>query len=162
MNRHLFPDPRHDHRDCVDETLDRAERQCAREGVRLTPLRREVLGIIASGHEALGAYDIIERMGGTDGRPPAPITVYRVLDFLREHGLVHKVESKNAYVACSHAHGPAERALLMICEDCGTVAELEAPGVFAAIDEASRECGFANAHSVVELHGRCGHCHAAA
>lgn len=162
MSGHAFPDPRHDHGDCVDELLTRAERQCAREGVRLTPLRREVLRIVAAGHAALGAYDVIDRMGGAAGRSPAPITVYRVLDFLRARGLVHKVESKNAFVACSQAHDHAGRAVLMICEDCGTVAELEAPTVFNALKKASGSCGFAVAHSVVELHGRCGHCDARA
>ena len=76
--------------------------------------------------QAAGAYDIIERMA-EQGPRPAPITVYRALDFLAAHGLVHKIESRNAFVACSHSH-EGEPAALLVCEACGTVAELDVAG----------------------------------
>ena len=85
---------------------------------------------MAQSHSAVGAYDIIERMA-EHGPRPAPITVYRALDFLLAHGLVHKIESRNAFVACSHSH-EGQPAALLICETCGTVSELDAPEVFRA------------------------------
>jgi Fur family transcriptional regulator, zinc uptake regulator len=151
-----FPEPGHNHRDCTDELIARAERTCGRRGARLTPQRREVLACIAESHAAAGAYEILERMA-SHGSRPAPITVYRALDFLLAHGLVHKIESRNAYVACSHVHEDAPAALL-ICESCGTVAELDAPESFASLTEGAIAQGFSPQHTLVEMSGRCGHC----
>ncbi|MGF7161928.1 Fur family zinc uptake transcriptional regulator [Rhodoligotrophos appendicifer] len=138
-------------------TIARAEQRCAREGARLTPLRREVLEIIASGHEAVGAYDIIERMG-TAGDRPAPITVYRALDFLRARGLVHKVESRNAFIVCTQDHAHAQRSLLLICDVCGLVAEREAAGVFDAVEGCARAADFTVNRPIIEVNGTCAQC----
>ena len=83
----------HDHDACTGDLVARAERVCARRGSRLTSLRRKVLVAVARSHEAAGAYDIIERLAAA-GPPPAPMSVYRALDFLASHGLVHKIESR--------------------------------------------------------------------
>jgi len=151
-----FPEPGHNHRNCTDELIARAERTCSRRGARLTPQRREVLACIAESHAAAGAYEIIDRMASHGGRP-APITVYRALDFLLAHGLVHKIESRNAYVACSHAHEDSPAALL-ICEACGTVAELDAPETFASLERGAIAQGFNPVQTLVEMSGRCIRC----
>jgi Fur family zinc uptake transcriptional regulator len=91
------------------------------------------------------------------GARPAPITIYRALDFLLAHGVVHKIESRNAYVACSHSHEGSPAALL-ICERCGTVSELDAPEGFAVLAEGAKAQGFKPSHTVVEISGHCGHC----
>ena len=155
-----FLDPHHDHAHCTADLIARAERTCARRGSKLTGQRREILSSVAQGHTAVGAYDIIERMA-EHGPRPAPITVYRGLDFLLAHGLVHKIESRNAFVACSHAH-EGEPAALLICEGCGTVAELDVPEVFARIDEKARAQKFTPARTVIEMSGSCGACAKAA
>lgn len=153
MNAPLFPSPGHDHSRCTGTLLERAERVCARRGARLTALRRDVLKLLAQDHHAVGAYEVMARM-----RPqPAPISVYRALDFLQAHGLVHKIESRNAYVACNHGHD-GQRAVLLICEACGMVAEVPGEGVFDALDREASSHGFAPARAVIELSGRCGHC----
>ena len=151
-----FPEPHHNHSHCTAELLSRAERACERRGSRLTGQRRDVLNCVAQSHSAVGAYDIIERMAARGPRP-APITVYRVLDFLEAHGLVHKIESRNAFVACTHAHD-GEPAALMICEACGLVAERDVPPVFAALDKAAVSQGFAPRRMVVEVTGTCRQC----
>src|SRR5262245_21314553 len=99
----LFQTAHHDHDHCTGELLARAEQMCTRRCARLTAQRRDVLECVARSHAAVGAYEVIERMAD-HGPRPAPITVYRALDFLVAHGLVHKIESRNAYVACSHSH----------------------------------------------------------
>jgi Fur family zinc uptake transcriptional regulator len=151
-----FPAPLHNHASCTAELLARAERICERRGSRLTGQRREVLGCVAESHSAAGAYDIIERMAA-HGPRPAPITVYRALEFLLAHGLVHKIESRNAFVACSHAH-EGEPAALLICEHCGVVAELDAPQIFAGLVKAAVGQGFRPAGTVIEMTGACGAC----
>lgn len=151
-----FPSPHHNHEKCTADLISRAERTCAGRGSKLTGQRRDVLVSVAESHAAVGAYDIIERMA-SKGPRPAPITVYRALDFLMAHGLIHKVESRNAFVACSHAH-EGEPAALMVCTGCGTVAELDAPQVFAALALAADAAGFSAEHTMVEMSGTCRGC----
>jgi Fur family transcriptional regulator, zinc uptake regulator len=152
----LLPASDHDHAACTKDLIARAERVCAYRHARLTPQRRDVLACVARSHAAVGAYEIIERMAD-HGPRPAPITVYRALDFLEAHGLVHKIESRNAYVACSHPHEDAPTAL-MICETCGTVAELDVPEAFAGLAHHAEAAGFAARRMVLELLGRCALC----
>src|SRR5437016_5511342 len=98
----VFPDPSHDHARCASDALARAEMLCAERAQRLTPMRRQVLEALAASHTPLGAYEIIDRLA-TAPRP-APITVYRALEFLVANGLVHRIESRNAFVACINNH----------------------------------------------------------
>jgi Fur family zinc uptake transcriptional regulator len=151
-----FLDPHHDHAHCTADLIARAERTCERRGSKLTGQRREILSSVAQSHSAVGAYDIIERMA-EHGPRPAPITVYRALDFLLAHGLVHKIESRNAFVACSHSH-EGQPAALLICETCGTVAELDAPEIFERIAQKAKAQKFSPAHTVIEMSGTCGSC----
>jgi Fur family transcriptional regulator, zinc uptake regulator len=151
-----FLDPHHDHNHCTTDLIARAERTCERRGSKLTGQRRDILACVAQGHSAVGAYDIIERMA-EKGTRPAPITIYRALDFLLAHGLVHKIESRNAFVACSHSH-EGQPAALLICEACGTVAELDAPEVFERIAEKARAQDFRPNHTLIEMSGTCNAC----
>jgi Fur family zinc uptake transcriptional regulator len=152
-----FPAPHHNHDHCTEALISRAERTCARRGSKLTGQRRDILSCVAQSHAAAGAYDIIERMAARGAPRPAPITVYRALDFLEAHGLVHRIESRNAFVACSHAHDDRPAALL-ICEACGTVAELDAPEAFEPLAEAAIAQGFMPARTVIEMAGTCSQC----
>ena len=155
-NNMTFLDPHHDHAHCTADLIARAERTCERRGSKLTGQRREILSSVAQSHSAVGAYDIIERMA-EHGPRPAPITVYRALDFLLAHGLVHKIESRNAFVACSHSH-EGQPAALLICETCGTVAELDAPEIFERIAQKAKAQKFSPAHTMIEMSGTCGAC----
>jgi Fur family zinc uptake transcriptional regulator len=152
-----FLDPHHDHSHCTTDLIARAERTCARRGSKLTGQRRNILACVAQGHSAVGAYDIIERMAERGSRP-APITVYRALDFLQAHGLVHKIESRNAFIACSHAH-EGKPAALLICETCGIVAELDAPEIFERMVQKAMAQEFTPSHTLIEMSGTCGACH---
>ena len=151
-----FPAAHHNHDDCTTDLISRAERICERRGSRLTGQRRDILSCVAQSHAAAGAYDIIDRMAERGARP-APITVYRALDFLEAHGLVHKIESRNAFVACSRAH-EGRPAALLICEACGIVAELDAPEAFAPIVKAAVAQGFHPSRTVIEMAGTCSEC----
>ena len=159
-NNMTFLDPHHDHAHCTADLIARAERTCERRGSKLTGQRREILSSVAQSHSAVGAYDIIERMA-EHGPRPAPITVYRALDFLLAHGLVHKIESRNAFVACSHSH-EGQPAALLICETCGTVSELDAPEIFERLTEKAKARIFSPAHTMIEISGTCGACARAA
>ena len=146
----------HDHSLCVDQTLKAAEARCAAEGLRLTPVRRKVLELLLQEHRALGAYPILEmlREAGFGSQPPV---AYRALDFLSEHGFVHKIERLNAFVACAHpdeSHSPA----FMICRACDAVAETYTAPARGALGEAARAAGFQIERTMVEAEGLCPDC----
>lgn len=123
----------------------------------MTPLRACVFEEISASHRAVGAYELLDRIAAK-GQRLAPISVYRALDALREAGVVHRLESRNAFFACQHAHATQRPYLVMICSGCGRVAETPAPQVWDAIDEAVNSVEFAFEGSVVEVSGRCGPC----
>ena len=151
-----YDEDEHDHHRCAAELMARAERACLRHNARLTSLRRDVLGAVGESHCAAGAYEIIERMARSGPRP-APISIYRALEFLGDLGLVHRIESRNAFVACNRLH-EAGRAVLMLCEHCGTVDELEAASVFDRLEHLSSAEGFETRRAVIELAGLCASC----
>ena len=151
-----FPDPHHDHDACVGRALADADAICARRGERLTTLRRRVLELVWASHQPVGAYALLERMR-EHGRSPAPPTVYRALDFLRAQGLVHRIESLNAFVGCDSPERP-HAVQFMICRGCRTAVELHDEGIARAIGAAAGAAGFAVQSRVVELAGLCREC----
>ena len=154
-----FPPPDHDHDRCSSEAMAFAETLCLQRGQRLTPIRRSVLGVLLGSHKPLGAYEVMDRLA-PKGPRPAPITAYRALDFLRENGLVHRIESRNAFVACVHNHAAGELVVFLICERCGDVGEASSPDVAATLAAAARAAGFAPKSPVIEITGICNHCRA--
>jgi Fur family zinc uptake transcriptional regulator len=153
----VFPSPGHDHDRCASDAIAHAEAICARRAERLTPMRRAVLEALLQSHIPLGAYELIDRLAKQGGRP-APITVYRALDFLREQGLVHRIESRNAFIACVHNHASGDPVVFLICEKCGAVGEAASAAVADTIKSASRTAGFTPKSQVIEISGVCAHC----
>ena len=83
--------------------------------------------------------------------------MYRALDFLREHGLIHRIESLNAFVGCC-TPGQAHAGQFLICSDCGVAAEIDDPRVNAAIDRRAEVMGFAVHRKTIEVEGLCPPC----
>lgn len=157
----IFPAPGHDHDRCAADALAHAEAICAARSGRLTAVRRRVLEALLESHAPLGAYELIDRLAA-DGTRPAPITIYRALDFLREQGLVHRIESRNAFIACVHNHASGDPVVFLICERCGAVGEAGSAAVADTVRTASRAAGFTPKTPVIEIYGICAHCKAAA
>jgi Fur family zinc uptake transcriptional regulator len=154
-----FQPPDHDHDACVADALGAAAAVCRRRGARLTAQRRRVLEIVWASHEPIGAYAIMEQLGG-GGRRAAPPTVYRALEFLAAHGLVHRIESLNAYVGCARP-GDGHTGRFLLCEKCGSAAEIESSGIDKGIARAARDRGFSVHRATVEILGICPNCHPA-
>lgn len=146
----------------TEALLDRASGRLALQGARLTDLRRDVLRLILGSRQPVGAYALLDLMRTARGRPAAPPTVYRALDFLLEHKLIHRIERLNAFIACAPAcadgHAHAHQAQFLICGTCGAVEELEDAAVTDALAEAAARAGFRQARSMVELEGVCAAC----
>jgi Fur family transcriptional regulator, zinc uptake regulator len=133
------------------------ESACARKGLLLTPLRQQVLAILAESSAPLGAYAIIDQLSRREGKPVAPPTVYRTLEFFLENGFVYKIESRNAYAPCEHL-GHAHHGALLLCEKCGRSDEIEDGKLDRLLREAAARAGFAPHRQMVELVGLCRDC----
>jgi Fur family zinc uptake transcriptional regulator len=152
-----FPAPEHDHDRCLEEAMERARKAFEAKGLKLTPLRQAVFREIAASHRAIGAYEVLNKLASSGDRL-APISVYRAIDALVAAGIVHRFESRNAFFACHAGHD--ERQLVLACEACASVAEVDGAKVFAAIDKAAETTAFSvgSAHAVVEVWGLCANC----
>lgn len=152
---------RHSHASLpLDDAIETAEAICRARDENLTPLRKRVLTLLLENNSPAKAYDLLAKIG-TQEKQAKPPTVYRALDFLLRMGLVHRIESLNAYVACDLAH-PDHAAAFLICDTCGAASEVEAHAVAAALASAAALDGFRVATTVVEAHGQCGPCSEAA
>jgi len=146
----------HDHRHCVKSALNEAARICKERKGRLTKQRQRVLELVWRNHQPVGAYAVLEQMRaeGFNGAPP---TVYRALDFLLEYGLIHRLESLNAYTGCAHP-GQEHTGQFLICSQCHKVAEVDDPRVNQAIQASADSVGFQAASQVIEILGLCPQC----
>jgi Fur family zinc uptake transcriptional regulator len=122
-----------------------------------------VLGLILEAESPTGAYDLLERLRARRG-PAAPPTVYRALEFLREQGLVHRLERLSAFVGCvgAHGHGHDHPAQFLICRQCRHVIELEDRDLADALTAAAARAGFSVRSATIEAEGLCADCAAAA
>ena len=151
-----FPPRRHDHAACIAAGLARAEEACRIGRERLTENRRAVLELLLAGHRPLGAYEIVERFDWR-GRRPAPAQIYRALSFLESLGLVHRIASRNAYVACSRP-GEEHGTAFLVCERCEAVAEVDGAGLGRVVHDLAGASGFELRTHVLEAVGRCSEC----
>ena len=159
MTQPACTDPRHHVHD-GNAFVAEVERLCGQRGLRLTPLRANALRLIADAGRPVKAYDLLDQMKATH-EAAAPPTVYRALDFLLEHGFIHKLSSINAYVGCHHP-GSAQHAVpFLICDGCQSATELEDERIVELLDARARATGFVPQAQTLEVHGLCAGCAAA-
>ena len=137
-------------------TLTELEEICRRRGGRMTSQRRAVLGKLLKGRVPLSAYDLRDLLLPEDASI-TPASVYRCLDFLVDHGLVHRLETTRSFIACNHPDHP-HAVQFLICRQCGTVVEAEDKRVAAAAESLGHRLGFALDQRTVELTGVCATC----
>jgi Fur family zinc uptake transcriptional regulator len=136
--------------------IKQAEEFCAAEGHRLTDPRKYVLQIMAEGHKAMTAYDILDRLGQYLENPKPP-TAYRAIEFWETHGFIHRIESLNAYILCEAGH-KHDGSQFMICDTCGDVNEAHVCHLPDVLNGRAEFANFTVARWTTELHGQCHNC----
>ena len=123
----------------------------------LTKNQKTVLDILENSSEPLKAYTIlfdIQKKG-----IKSPLQVYRALDKLIEIGKVHKIESRNTYVACKHEGCNAKTSTsFLICEACDKVKELTGNNLFSYFSKQSDKNNFQYRKHSLEIYGLCESC----
>ena len=137
--------------------LQRAEKICAEAGERLTTARINTYAELMSQQRPVSAYELMALLEARQKRKLAPLTVYRQLDFLVRVGLVHKLASAQAYMACDHPDHPHD-SLYLVCSSCGKADELESEHLVQLLGKAAKSRGFKPAKPIVEVPGICQSC----
>ncbi len=147
--------------DKIERALEKAQIECKRLGLRLTDKRRNVLKILLQADEPLSAYDIAEKYKAVFSEALSAMSAYRMLDFLMQSNLVHKLETSNQYLACSHISCEHEHALpeFLICDQCHLVKEIGLDkALLDQLKKSIKSTGFILSSQQLELHGLCEDC----
>ena len=136
--------------------LSKARAYCEQKGARFTQLREKVYELLLNQQNAVGAYELLDALKKTEASAK-PATIYRALDFLLEFGLIHRLESTNAFVACHHfdCNHPVQ---FLICDECGEVKEIQSSGLKETLDKQAQAHGFQVTKQTIEAHGTCSRC----
>lgn len=143
----------------IESAVARAQRICAMHGARLTPVRWRVLELILRADQPTGAYALLAQLQRGRSRLGPP-TVYRALDFLLAHKLIHKIETSSAFIACGDIEHP-HHSQFMICDDCGATEEIRDEEIVRSLRRLGEGRGFAVERQVIEARGRCPACRSA-
>ena len=146
----------HNHQDCIDTAIQKAEAVCFRRRIKLTQLRKNILKIIWESHVPLKAYDILERLKIED-KSAKPITIYRILDIFLENRIVHKIESQNRFLGCSHP-GEDHHCYFIICKKCNKVQEICDLDILNDLYSNLKIHKFKIKHLILEILGICSSC----
>ena len=154
---HICTDPHHHVHD-AEAYVRTVSQACKDRQLRLTPIRGQVLRLLAEHGKPVKDYDLSELMRSQVGSN-APPTVYRALDFLLENGFIHKLSSINAFVACHHPN-VSHSVPFLICDGCQKAIELEDDSIAERLIDKAGALGFRTRAQVLEVHGLCRECSA--
>ena len=130
---------------------------CQRQGIKLTPLRQLVLKLICQQPQPISAYELLRELRKI--RPNAePPTVYRVLEFLQQQHILHRIESNNSYIVCLHPEEPHQSQILL-CTQCGVASEVHDDDVVGAVNACAKQYHFKIDQGITEIRGLCSKCH---
>jgi Fur family zinc uptake transcriptional regulator len=124
---------------------------------KLSRNQSEILTCLRKAREPMSAYAILDRVRNAGiSHPP---TVYRALNELMQKGMVHRLQSRAAFIACDHGACDGKLAFA-ICRQCGRVVEIPLSDAdqAALLDLAPDE--IVPDQVTVEIAGLCGDCRA--
>ena len=151
---HACTDPKHHVHD-GDAFVQEVERACERARPAADADPRPCLRLIADAGRPMKAYELLDQMKATHDAA-APPTVYRALDFLLEHGFIHKLASINAYRRLPPSRQRAHAVPFLICDRCQSATELEDASASSSCSmRGARKLGFTPQAQTLEVHGAC-------
>ena len=145
----------------VDSIIDHAEQHCKSHGSRLTLKRKQILSNLIKSEKALSAYDLIDLYKHEVGSAIPAMSMYRILQFLEDEHLVHKLSLANKYVACAHISCDHSHSIpqFLICGQCNKVEEISIPKTtIDALQKTVEERGFSLISPQIEMNCVCDDC----
>jgi len=146
----------------LDSLLRAAEVSCSENGARLTQRRRQVLSALMQSSSPLSAYEVLDLCNRSTASAMPAMSVYRILDFLEQQLLVHRLSTSNKYVSCAHItcdHKHFQTTHFLLCEGCSSVEEVDATEEASeALEQMAKTVGFKLTTQQFELSGVCTTC----
>lgn len=145
----------------LDRVIRKAEEHCNHPGAKLTPKRKSILTLLLRSEKPLSAYELAERYSQQFRESIPPMSVYRMLGFLVDENLAHKLTSENKFVACSHIACDHQHQVpqFLICDRCSRVKEIViSKDIIDALDTSVTEAGYHLVNPQLELHCICDEC----
>ncbi len=145
----------------LSSAVQTAKHICLSSGVRFTQKRQKVLEVLVASTRPLSAYELLDQYRFTFNEEIQAMSIYRILEFLKEEQLVHKLNLNNKYIACSHIlccqeHGMSQ---FMICTECGQVEEASiSTEVLESLKQRVLEMGYSMVSPHLELACVCNAC----
>ena len=145
----------------LESIIKHAEQHCRDHGARLTEKRKQILTGLIESNKALSAYELMDFCKQRFNTSMPAMSVYRILDFLEDQHLVHKLNLANKYVACihiscDHAHAVPQ---FLICRNCSKVKEISInQTTISALNETVKSVGYNLSSPQVELNCLCESC----
>ena len=150
----------------LDSLLRAAEVSCSENGARLTQRRRQVLSALMQSSSPLSAYEVLDLCNRSTASAMPAMSVYRILDFLEQQLLVHRLSTSNKYVSCAHItcdHKHFQTTHFLLCEGCSSVEEVDATEEASeALEQMAKTVGFKLTTQQFELSGICTTCQTSA
>lgn len=145
----------------IDHIIRKTQEICTTTGVKLTPKRKQALLVLLTASVPLSAYEIAEHYKTMFNETLPVMSVYRIMNFLIQEKLVHKLETANRFISCAHiaCDHPHEIPQFLICDRCHTVKEVGVKKrIMTELEHSIQHTGFTLASQQLELHGLCEHC----
>ena len=116
-----------------------------------------IFDLIDKSSEPLKAYSILFNVQKKGIK--APLQVYRALDKLVAIGKIHKIESRNAFIACQNSSCQISKATAFsICESCEQVSEISNTKLSKYLSNFADEAGMKYSKYNLEFFGLCKKC----
>ena len=141
--------------------LEKAEQRCKNNGARFTTKRKQALMLLLTANKAISAYDLLDAFKENFNETLPATSIYRILDFLIDEGLVHKIDIANKYIACEHIQTDKtdDEMQFIICQSCQKVKELSlSQNVLNELTNNVKKAGFRMIEPKVEMNCICHEC----
>lgn len=125
--------------------------------MHLTLNQRLVLNALRQAKRPLGAYALLKQL--REEGLNSPTQIYRALSRLVEHRVVHRLDTMNAFVACSHVKDCRHsQVAFVICNTCGDVEEVLDNDLGRSLERWATNHAFTLGGTAVEIRGKCASC----
>lgn len=144
------------HKQCVSKAKIRFNNRLKQYGQSIGTYDEPVMELLLSDHRCLSAYDIADKVSEA-GKRVQPVQIYRSLEKLMNLGVVHRISTKNSYIAC-YEEGDCKTGQFLICTECKKVKEVESNLIENEITASAEKNRFSITSQTIEVLGLCAKC----
>ena len=144
------------HKQCVSKAKIRFNNRLKQLGQSIGTYDKPVMKLLLSDHRCLSAYDIADKVSEA-GKRVQPVQIYRSLEKLMNLGVVHRISTKNSYIAC-YEEGDCKTGQFLICTECKKVKEVESNLIENEITASAEKNRFLITSQTIEVLGLCAKC----